>query len=228
MRCAVGEVRKGYGQYCPISRALDLLGERWTMLVVRDLLVGATRFNELARGLPDLSRSLLSRRLRQLEAAGIVERLDGEYLLTPAGKALEPIVFGLGEWGAEWTFGDPDEEELDAQLLVWWMHTRLDTSHLPGRRNVIQIRFTDDPRRFWIVIESGTPSVCLVDPGYEVDVAVVSDVATLYRVWLGRLPLRDAIRAGRVTFEGPAALVRRMPDVMQLSPVAEIVRAATP
>jgi DNA-binding HxlR family transcriptional regulator len=221
----VGEVRRGYGQYCPISRALDLLGERWTMLVVRDLLVGATRFNELARGLPGLSRSLLSKRLRQLEAAGIVERLDGQYLLTPAGKALEPIVFGLGEWGAQWTFEDPDPEELDAQLLVWWMHTRLDTSHLPGRRHVVQVRFTDDPRRFWIVIESGTPSVCFVDPGYEVDVAMVSDVATLYRIWLGRLPLRDAIRAGTITFEGPPALVRRMPEVMQLSPVAEMVRA---
>jgi DNA-binding HxlR family transcriptional regulator len=223
----VGEVGKGYGQYCPISRALDLLGERWTMLVVRDLLVGATRFNELARGLPGLSRSLLSKRLRQLETAGIVERLDGEYLLTPAGKALEPIVFGLGEWGAQWTFGDPDPDELDAQLLVWWMHTRLDTSHLPGRRLVLQVRFTDDPRRFWIVIESGTPSVCLADPGYEVDVAMVSDVATLYRVWLGRTPLRDAIRAGSITFEGPSALVRRMPEVMQLSPVAEMVRART-
>lgn len=223
----MGEVRRGYGQYCPISRALDLLGERWTLLVVRDLLVGATRFNELARGLPGLSRSLLAKRLRQLEAAGIVERLDGEYLLTPAGKDLEPIVFGLGEWGAQWTFGDPDPEELDAQLLVWWMHTRLDTSHLPGRRNVLQVRFTDDPRRFWIVIEAGTPSVCLVDPGYEVDVAMVSDVSTLYRVWLGRTPLRDAIRAGSITFEGPAALVRRMPDVLQLSPVAEMVRART-
>jgi DNA-binding HxlR family transcriptional regulator len=223
----MSEAGTGYGQYCPISRALDVLGERWTLLIVRDLLIGTTRFNDLARGLPGLSRSLLTKRLRQLERAGIVEHLDGEYLITEAGRGLEPIVFGLGEWGARWTFGDPDPEELDAQLLVWWMHTRLDTSHLPGRRNVLRLRFTDDPRLFWVVIEAGTPSVCLVDPGFDVDVTVTSDLRSLYQVWLGRVPIQDAIRAGRVAFEGPAPLTRRMPSVLQLSPIAEVVRAVT-
>src|SRR5581483_11757477 len=97
----------GYGQYCPVSRAVDLLGERWTMLIVRDLLVGTHHFNDLARGLPGLSRSLLSKRLRRLQDADLVERLDGEYRLTEAGEALRPIVFGLGEWAAHWIFGDP-------------------------------------------------------------------------------------------------------------------------
>lgn len=224
----MGERAAGYGQYCPISRALDLLGERWTLLVVRDLLVGTTRFNELARGLPGLSRSLLARRLRQLERAGLVEHANGEYLLTRAGRELEPIVFGIGAWGARWTFGDPTEAELDAELLVWWMHTRLETSVLNGRRHVLHVRFSDDRRLFWIVVEAGSPSVCLVDPGFAVDVTVHSDVATLYRVWLGRLPLKEALRTGRVRFEGAAPLVARMPFVFRLSPVAAVVGAATP
>jgi DNA-binding HxlR family transcriptional regulator/putative sterol carrier protein len=217
---------RGYGQYCPISRALDVLGERWSLLILRDMLVGTTRFNDLCRGLPGLSRSLLAKRLRQFERAGIVERLGNEYLLTDAGRGLEPIVFGIGEWGAHWTFGDPSPEELDPDLLVWWMHKRLDTSPFPGKRHVLHIRFTDDPSLYWIVIEQGVPSVCLTEPGFEVDVTVSSDLATLHEVWLGRLPVKDAVRAGRLEFEGPASLTRRMPSVFRLSQMAEAVRAA--
>ena len=222
----MGERRAGYGQYCPIAKALDLLGERWSLLIVRDLLVGTARFNDLARGLPGLSRSLLAKRLHQFERAGLVERAGHEYLLTESGRALEPIVFGLGEWGARWTFGDPDPVELDAQLLVWWMHTRFDTSGLPGRRQVFHVRFTDDRRLFWIVIEAGAPSVCLADPGFEVDVTITADVGSLYQVWLGRLPVKEAIRSGRLRFEGPGALTRRMPAVLQLSPIADVVSSA--
>ena len=225
---AVEKQGSSYGQYCPIARALDVLGERWSLLIVRDMIVGATRFNDLARGLPRLSRSLLTKRLRQLERAGIVERLGSQYLLTEAGRGLEPIVFGLGEWGAQWSFDDPDPEELDAQLLVWWMHTRLDTSHLPGTRNVVHIKFTDDSRRFWIVIESGEPSVCMFDPGFDVDVAIVSDVSSLYQVWNGRVPLSEAVRAGRLEFLGQTSLTRRMPAVLRLSPVASIVASKQP
>ncbi|MEV6257775.1 helix-turn-helix domain-containing protein [Nocardia sp. NPDC051911] len=209
-----------YGQYCPISRALDVVGERWSLLILRDLLLGTTRFNDLARGLPGLSRSLLAKRLRQFERAGLVEKLVGEYLLTDAGRELEPILFGLGEWGARWTFGTPREDERDPALLVWWMHTRVDTSSFPGRRHVLHVRFTDDLRRFWIVIEAGVPSVCESDPGYPVDVAISSDVASLYQVWLGRLPLAHALRTGRVAFTGTPALTCRMPSVLRLSPVA--------
>jgi DNA-binding HxlR family transcriptional regulator len=215
-----------YGQYCPISRALDLLGERWSLMIIRDLVVGSTRFNDLARGLPGLSRSLLTKRLRQFERAGLVERIGSDYFLTEAGTSLEPIVMGLGQWGAQWSFGDPDADELDAQLLVWWMHRRLDTSSFPGKRHVIQIRFTDDRRLFWIVIEQGVPSVCMSDPGFDVDVSMTSDVSSLYQVWLGRLSVSDAIRTGRMIFEGPSALVRRMPSVLLLSPVAPMVVAA--
>ncbi len=221
------ETGSGYGQYCPIARALDVLGERWSLLILRDMLVGTSRFNDLARGLPGLSRSLLTKRLRQFERAGLVERLDGAYVLTDAGRDLEPIVFGLGAWGASWTFGDPTPDELDPELLVWWMHTRLDTSDLPGRRTVLHIRFNDEPRRFWIVIEAGEPSVCVTDPGFQIDVTITSAVQSLYEVWLGKVPVQQAIRAGQLEFDGPRALTRRMPQVLQLSPVAGLVRAAT-
>ena len=217
------ERRVGYGQYCPISRALDLLGERWSLLIVRDMLVGGKRFNDLARGLPGLSRTLLAKRLRQFERAGIVERVGNDYVLTESGRGLEPIIFGLGEWGAQWLFGEPQPDELDAQLLVWWMHTRLDTSVLPEGRRVLQIRFTDDPQLFWILVERGEPSVCVVDPGFEVDVIITSDVGSLLEFWLGRLTLRDAMRSGRIEFTGPPALTRRMPALFELSEMAPII-----
>ncbi|KAF0847039.1 HxlR family transcriptional regulator [Nocardia caishijiensis] len=214
-----------YAQYCPISRALDVLGERWSLLIARDLFLGTSRFNDLARGLPGLSRSLLAKRLRQFERAGLVDKLGTEYVLTEAGRDLEPILFGLGEWGARWTFGEPRPDERDAALLVWWMHNRLDTTQLPGRRQVLAVRFTDDPRRFWIVVEAGGASVCETDPGYPVDVTISADVTGLYEVWLGRLPLAHAQHTGRVRFIGPHAVTRRMPDVLRLSPVAGYVRA---
>lgn len=219
---------RSYGQYCPISRTLALLGERWSLLIVRDLLSGTTRFNDLSRSLPGLSRTLLAKRLRQLEAAGVVERLGSRYLLTEAGQGLEPVVDSLSVWGAQWTFGDPEPDELDASVLVWWMHNRLDTSDLPGARHVFQVCFSDDPRQFWIVVEAGDPSVCLTDPGYDVDVVITSDVGSLYQVWLGRLPLREATRSGRVRMSGPAPLTRRMPKVLQLSPLAPIIAANPP
>lgn len=218
--------RNRYGQYCPISRALEVLGERWSLLIIRDLLTGTTRFNDLARGLPGLSRGLLSQRLRQFESAGILVREGSSYLLTDAGRELEPLVFGLGQWGARWMFGEPAPGELDPEILVWWMHTKVDMSDFPGKRHVLHIRFRDDHRLFWIVIESGVPSVCLTDPGYDVDVTITSDVASLYQIWLGRLPLKEALRSGRLAFDGPPSLTRRMPAVLRLSPVAGIVRRA--
>jgi DNA-binding HxlR family transcriptional regulator len=216
----------GYGQYCPISRAVEVLGERWALLIVRDMLCGATRFNDLARGNPGLSRSLLTKRLRQLELAGVVERIDGEYVLTPAGEDLRAIVFGLGEWGARWQFGDPRDAELDPELLIWWAHDRLDFSGLPDRRIVLEFRFRGESRRFWIVKDASGPSLCTHDPGFEVDVRIDADLAAMYKVWLGRVDLRDAVRAGSVELHGQPALVRRIPCVFLLSLVAPFVVAA--
>ncbi len=219
----MGAPSGAYGQYCPITRAVEVLGERWSLLIVRDMLCGATRFNDIARGLPGLSRSLLTKRLRQLERAGIVERLDGGYELTEAGAELRPVVFGLGAWGARWQFGEPRDDELDPELLMWWMHTRLDFSVFPDRRVVLEFAFPQHRRRIWIVNDSSGPSVCTVDPGFEIDVVVQADLAVLYEVWLGRTELRSALRAGTVEMSGPSALVRRMPALLMLSPAAELV-----
>lgn len=218
--------RRGYGQYCPIGRAVEVLGERWSLLIVRDMLCGYDRFNDLARGLPGLSRTLLAKRLRQLVRAGIVAK-DGErYVLTPAGQDLRPIVFGLGEWGAKYQFGAPHESEMDPQLLMWWVHRRLDWDALPDRRLVLEFRFTDHRERFWIVRDSQGPSVCMADPGFGIDAVVQSDLSTLYQVWLGRVPLRAALRDDRIEITGTPAVARKLPAVMELSPVAGMVAAA--
>jgi DNA-binding HxlR family transcriptional regulator len=214
------ETTNGYGQYCPITRAVEVLGERWSILIVRDLLCGATRFNELSRCNPRLSRTLLSKRLRQLEQAGIVDHLGDEYLLTEAGEALRPVVAGLGEWGATYQFGDPRESELDPELLMWWVHTRLDFSSFPDRRLVIEFRFRGIPDRFWIMRDGQGPSVCLHDPGFEIDAIIESDLATMYEIWLGRRDLKAAIRSSEVDIQGIPAIVRRLPSAMQLSPIA--------
>ena len=216
---------KGYGQYCPITRAVEVLGERWSLLILRDMICGATRFNEIARGNPGLSRSLLSKRLRQLERAGIVEHLDDEYLLTPAGTDLEPLIMGLGEWGARWQFDEPREDEMDPELLMWWVHDRIDFSVLPARRIVLEFDFIDQRRRFWIVSDASGPSVCTYDPGFEVDVLFQADLPTMYKVWLGKIELQAAVRDGRVTMSGAPALVRRIPSSFQLSPISYAVAA---
>lgn len=135
-----------YGQYCPIWRTAEVLGDRWTIHIVRDLLTGSRRFNELVRGNPGLSRALLSRRLRQLQAAGLVTRtVDGSYQLTDAGRDLEPVVFGMATWRARWTFGVPAEEELDPDLLMWWLHRQMDPTVVDDRHFTIYVQFSDHP-----------------------------------------------------------------------------------
>lgn len=221
-----------YGQYCPITRALEVLGDRWTLLVVRDLLVGATRFNELARGLPGMSRALLSKRLGQLERDGLVTRADGGYRPTPACEELRPLVFGLAEWGARWAFGEPRSDELDPTVLMWWIRGRIDPDRLVdpnqgGGRTVLHVRVPDARRtRFWFVITPGDVSLCFTDPGFDVDVTVESSLGVLYQVWVGVIALRTALRDGLVTLTGRREAVRRLPDALLLSPVAPLVEQA--
>ena len=219
---------KSYGQYCPISRTAELLGDRWTIHIVRDLLTGTDRFNELIRGNPGLSRGLLTRRLRQLMSAEVVVRDDdGSYRLTESGRALEPVVFGLATWGARWTFGEPMAEELDPDLLLWWLHRQLDSSGLPRPRFTIHVPFTDHPSRYWIVVEDEA-SICLADPGFEVDVTLRTDRASLYRTYLGRSSLAEAQRRGDVEMSGSKQAVRAFFDAFRQSPVAGIVAAEAP
>lgn len=219
---------KPYGQYCPISRAAEVLGDRWTIHIIRDLLTGTDRFNDLIRGNPGLSRALLTRRLRQLQIAGIVEaREQGGYALTEAGRDLEQWIFGLAAWGASWSFGEPDPNELDPDLLVWWLHRRLDTSEIGPDRFTLHLRFSDHPRQFWIVADPDA-SVCLADPGFDVDVSLRSDRAALYRAYLGRDELLDAQKRGDVVVSGSSASIRRFRAAFRPSPVEPFVAAHRP
>src|ERR671917_350881 len=162
-----------YGQYCPITRSLEVLGDRWTLLVVRDLLLGADRFNEISRGLPGLSRGLLSKRLDHLVRCGLVEHADGRYTVTAAGEALRPVVFGLAEWGARWAFGEPRPDELDPTVLMWWIRAGIDAEHLGDGRTVLHVRVPDARRtRFWFVVDPTDVSLCFTDPGLDVDVTM--------------------------------------------------------
>lgn len=212
---------ESYGQYCPITRAVEAIGQRWSILILRDLTTGTTRFNDLARGLPGISRTLLSTRLKQLEESGLVEKAGGEYHLSDAGRDLEDVLMGLGAWGAKWLLDDPREDELDSEFLVWRVHLRLDTSLLPPQRFVLHLRFSDDPKQFWIVIDDGVPSVCTADHGFDVDVSMETDMVTLLRVWLGREPLRPAIAEDRIRLTGRREAIDLVPDLLLLSEAAE-------
>ena len=200
---------RSYAQYCPIAKGSEILGDRWTLLIVREMLGGASGFNELQRGLPGISRSVLTDRLRSLERAEIVERRTGpkgrtlEYRLTLAGRDLEPVVQAIGEWGATWSFTDPRPEELDPDLLIVWMARHVDREQLPSDRTVVQFDFRNPAKRYWMVLEPSDVSVCLQHPGFDVDLAVRVDTATLYRVYLGRAELGGAMRARKLTLSGP-------------------------
>jgi DNA-binding HxlR family transcriptional regulator len=219
---------KTYGQFCPIAQALEILAERWSLLVVRELLMGSTRFSELQRGVPLMSRTLLSQRLRTLADAGIVERREGrsgpEYLLTEAGEALRPILEGIGHWGKRFAHRGLPDEHLDPKLLMWDMQRRLRTERLPKTRTVVLFRFSDarkGERRFWLCASADVVDLCLTNPGFEVDLTVDTDVRTLTEVWLGNLELERCIRDRSVVLDGNRALARSFPGWLALSTFAE-------
>lgn len=216
-----------YGQYCPITRSLEVLGDRWTLLVVRDLVLGARRFNELARGLPGLSRGLLSKRLGQLERAGLLHHDGEQYVPTQACEELRPLLFGLAEWGARWAFGEPRPDELDPTVLMWWIRSGIDPAPFGGRRVVLQVNLPDARRcRFWFVVQPADVSLCFTDPGYPVDLTLTAPLPVLYQVWNGALELPAAVRCGQVTLDGPRELVMWLPDALRLSPAAPYVKRA--
>jgi DNA-binding HxlR family transcriptional regulator len=215
-----------YAQYCPIAKAAEVLGDRWSLLIVREMVSGSHRFNELARGLPGLSRALLSKRLQQLQRVGVVAHSAQGYELTRAGEELKPLIFGLAEWGAKWAFAEPMPEELDPDLLLWWIHRGIDPDKRPDKRVVIEFEFSDHDHRFWLVVEPEDVSVCVTPPGIETDVLVSSTLPTMYRVWLGREELYDAMRDDRVRLSGTPSMVRALPRWLEFSPVAGYVREA--
>lgn len=221
---------RGYGQYCPLALAAELLCERWTVLIVSRLIDGCSQFNAIHRGVPRISPSLLSQRLTQLERAGIVVRKANgsatRYALTDAGRALEPIIEHLAVWGQEWG-RDMRDEDLDPAFLLWSMHTRLDTARMPAGRTVIQFEFSGVPRdcrRFWLVNTDGSVEMCLKDPGYEVTLVVKADLRRFVEAWRGIRDLRAEIRGNRIRVLGPASLCRQFPDWLRLSSLAAYPR----
>jgi DNA-binding HxlR family transcriptional regulator len=203
---------RSYAQYCPVAKATEVLGDRWTLLILREMLGGASGFNELQRGLPGISRSVLTERMRALEKAEVVERRTGprgrtlEYRLTVAGRDLQPVVQAIGEWGATWTLAEPRPEELDPYLLILWMARHVDRERLPANRTVVRFDFRGPDECYWMVLEPSEVSVCLQHPGFEVDLEVSVDTGTLYGVYLGRNALENAIRAGQLTLRGDGSL----------------------
>jgi len=220
-----------YKQYCPVARASEILADRWTPLIVRELMAGSHRFNQIERGLPGISRSLLASRLRELEAAGVVERACpprsriAEYQLTDAGRALKRVIEALGAWGVAWAFGEPAPEELDAGLLIWKMHQRINRELLPEIRTVVEFDFTGPRgRRVWLLLERREVSVCVTPPGFDADLVVRADLALFYRVWLCQVDYDAALRSGGVVVDGVPALAKQLPRWLMWSAMAPFVR----
>lgn len=219
-----------YRQFCPMAKAMEVLDERWTLLLVRELLLGSERFSDLRRGLPRMSPTLLSRRLHQLVAAGVLTREasvgEVHYRLTAAGEELRPVVEALGVWGTRWVPGLADAE-LDPTLLLWDMHRNVDRTHVPPGRTVVQFEFTDvapTSRRWWIVITAHDVDVCDDDPGDEPDAVVRTTLRALTEVWRGDRTWSQADRAGDLTTLGSRDVQRSVAAWFTLSPFAGIPR----
>ena len=211
---------KGYGQLCPVAKAAEVFCERWTALILRDLGAGATRFTELKRGVPLMSRSMLSRRLQELEHEGIIERRPNEtgrgctYHLTPAGREFLPIVEALGEWGRHWSRRNLAANEVDVSQLLWSMERSVRPDAFGDRRTVMQLEFTDQPgnrRRWWFVNETSEAQLCVKDPGFDVDLYLSMRLRDMIQMWRGDLSLAQAMDSGRLKMHGPSQLKRALP-----------------
>jgi DNA-binding HxlR family transcriptional regulator len=221
-----------YHQFCPVAKAMELLDERWTMLVIRELLLGSRHFNDIRRGVPKMSPSLLSKRLRDLTRAGIVERRDEGrevvYGLTAAGRELAPVVDKLGAWGMRW-IGKLGEEDLDPKLLMWDLHRHVDPALVPPGRTVVSFRFNDVPakiRDWWLVMTAEEVDVCDFDPGYDVAVSVTGSLRRMVEIWRGDLGWPAAVRSGIIQLDGPERFRRAVPKWFPASQFAQVRRSA--
>jgi DNA-binding HxlR family transcriptional regulator len=220
-----------YQQFCPVAMAAEILCTRWTIVVLREMVAGSKRFNELRRGVPRMSPALLSRRLKELEAAGIVAREASasdptlfEYQLTESGRELGPLVEAFGIWGQRRIEANLSLAHLDGDLLMWDMRRNLNTTPMPARRSVIEFVYPDLPaklRRFWLVVdpESGT-DLCKIDPGFEVDLYVSVDLRTMTAIWMGLDTVRAAVTSQRMILTGNRQLATSMQTWLGLSPFA--------
>ena len=211
--------RQGYGQFCPISRASEILTTRWSPLVVRELYFGSTRFADLRRGLPRISSALLSQRLREFEHSGILTRQPAPngsghvYELTAAGRALFPILESMGRWAQQYSRDDLTvDENLDPDLLMWNIRRRISGENAPDdKRFVVGFRFSGVPTqrsRFWLIFNAGEVDLCLRDPGYDEALVIAAHIRTMTRVWLGHTSLDQVIRSKELTLEGERHNIR--------------------
>jgi DNA-binding HxlR family transcriptional regulator len=222
---------RSYGQFCPVAKAAELFCERWTPLIVRDLAAGATRFSELKRGVPLMSPTLLSRRLKQLEAEGVVERRRSAggsswtYHLTDAGKEFVPLVEALGVWGQRWSRRQLSEGEVDLGLLIWSLERGVDPNAFAASRSVVRLQLTDQPAAkslWWFVNQNGRCELCLEDPGFEVDLYLACSLVTMTYIVRGDISLRHAIDSGKLEVIGAAKARRALPAWLNPGPLAAI------
>jgi len=224
---------RGYGQYCPLALASELLCQRWTILVLSRVVDGCHRYSEIHRGVPQISPSLLTKRLVELEEAGLIQKVavggekpTHEYRLTAAGRDAIAIIDQMAIWGQQWA-RDMTEQDLDPAFLVWSMHLRMNTDAMPPGRTVLEFDFSGAPKdcsRFWIVCTDGSVEMCLKDPGLDVDVAVASDLLRFVEAWRGFRDLRGEIRAGRIRVHGSRDLASQLPEWLMLSGLATFPR----
>jgi DNA-binding HxlR family transcriptional regulator len=197
---------EGYGQFCPVARASEIFAERWTPLIVREIMSDRHHFNEILKGLHGASPTLLGERLRTLVRAGIVETRPNPsgrgstYYLTPSGTELAAVVRALGVWGQQWL--ELRREHCDPDVLMWAVFTHLVPENLPARRQVVRFEFRELGRTYWLVLRRPDPDLCYNDPGFGDDVVVRGDLETLVRVYLGQLDMRSARAAGLVEVDG--------------------------
>lgn len=219
----------GYKQFCPVAMASEVLCTRWTMVLMRELIAGSTRFNDLRRGVPRMSPTLLSQRLKDLEIAGVIERKTlqsekgvFEYHLTEAGRDLRPVIEAVGFWGQKWVESVSSLKNLDPSLLMWDMRRNLDPSPLPNSRTVVQFLYSDLPRsksHWWLVIEPhGEVDLCWSDPGFDIDLYVVTDLRTMTAIWMGLTSIKA--EKDKIKLTGDPRIVKSMQTWLGLSPFA--------
>ncbi len=219
-----------YGQFCPVSKATEIIGEKWTLLILRELLMGTSRFNDFQRAMSRISPTVLNKRLKQLEEKGIVvkKRLSGqkgfEYRLTAMGKELEPIIEQVAIWGQRWARGQMSDDELDVELLMWDIHRRIQTDSLPDGETVLSFNFSDldNYRKWWLVVSRDDVDLCTEDTGKDVDLYISSDLRTMVEVWQGDRDLKAMLRDERIHAVGSKVLIRSMEDWFGLCAFADV------
>ena len=221
-----------YGQFCPVAKAMELLDERWTMLVVRELLLDSKHFNDLRRGVPKMSPALLSKRLQTLTRAGVVQRTEvngrTSYTLTECGRELNDVVQALSVWGVRW-IGELGDKDLDPHLLMWDIRRNVPVDDWPRARTVLAFRLSGVAAKtssWWLMVADGKADICDFDPGYDVAAVVSTDLLTLTRIWRGDVSWKRTLLDGSVKIDAPSNVRRAVPTWLGQSSSAAVPRPA--